>query len=261
MPVPASLGLRAVAGLIDWLLLGTVTAPLGIAPVLELTGDNSINASIRYSRPRALDSLLWVTLAAGAFIILYYGLLLEGRWGRSLGKRICGLEVVAKSGEPAGIRRAMLRVLMFVLPYWIVIVPKVVAAVAGATGELSAAGWRGEALYWGGVMILGFDSALKRHVWLHRLPSGAAAVLLLWLYVWAWSAAGRDLIDTLSNWWVPAAAAVAAVAGCVWAILHPAQGVSERLTRTYLVPRWEWLCPPAPLHAPRGDASTGERRL
>ena len=38
VPVPASLGLRAVAGLIDALLLGAVTAPLAIAPVLELAG-------------------------------------------------------------------------------------------------------------------------------------------------------------------------------------------------------------------------------
>jgi hypothetical protein len=115
VPVPASLGLRAVAGLIDALLLGAVTAPLAIAPVLELTGSNTINASIRYSSPRALNSPLWVTLAAAALFVLYYGLL-EGRWGRSLGKRICGLEVVAKSGEPAGIRSATLRVLVFVLP-------------------------------------------------------------------------------------------------------------------------------------------------
>jgi hypothetical protein len=251
VPVPASLGLRAVAGLIDALLLGAVTAPLAIAPVLELVGDNSINASIRYSSPRALGSPLWVTLAAGALIVLYYSLL-EGRWARSLGKRVCGLEVVATGGGPAGFRRAMLRVLVFVLPYWIVTVPKVVAAVAGATGGRSSTGWWGEALYWGGdlllllmfssmrrsngfaawhdlasgtrvtatarrkgreaidapaaavpagsdassrdavgpysvigavgpttgggVVLLGFDGALKRHVWIHWLPPGEPAV-------------------------------------------------------------------------------------
>jgi hypothetical protein len=250
VPVPASLGLRAVAGLIDALLLGAVTAPLAIAPVLELAGNNTINASIRYSSPRALDSPLWITLAAGALTLLYYGLL-EGRWRRSLGKLVCGLEVVAKSGGPAGVRKALLRALVFVLPYWVVIVPRLVAAAAAATRGPSTSGWWGEALYWGGdlllllmfssmrrsnglaawhdlasgtrvattprrkrrdavearadaprppmvrvagsaigpyvtvgvlgetsagAMILGFDPALKRHVWIHRLPPGEPAV-------------------------------------------------------------------------------------
>jgi hypothetical protein len=55
--------------------------------------------------------------------------------------------------------------------------------------------------------------------------------------VWAWSAAGRDMIDTFSKGWMLAVAAVAAVAGGVWAILHPARGIAERLTGTTLVPR------------------------
>ena len=175
VPAPATLGLRTMAGLIDALLLGAVTAPLAIAPVLDLAGNNTINASIRYSSPRALDSPLWITLAAAALTVLYYGLL-EGRWGRSLGKRVCGLEVVTTSGAPAGIRRATLRVLVFVLPYWLAIVPKFIMAVAGAPGGSSPAGWWGEALYWGGdlLTLLVFSTMRRRNgfaAW-HDLASG-----------------------------------------------------------------------------------------
>jgi hypothetical protein len=45
------------------------------------------------------------------------------------------------------------------------------------------------------------------------------------------------MIDAFSNWWVPAGAAVVAVAGGVWAMVHPARGAAERLTGTSLVPR------------------------
>ena len=62
-------------------------------------------------------------------------------------------------------------------------------------------------------------------------------ILLLWLYVWVWSLGAREAMDTLSNWVVPAAALAVAVAGGVWAILHPGRGLAERLTGTYLVPR------------------------
>ena len=62
-------------------------------------------------------------------------------------------------------------------------------------------------------------------------------VLLFWLYVLAWSASGGEMFDAFSNWWVPAAAAAAAVVGSAWAILHPSSGAAERLTGTCLVPR------------------------
>ena len=175
VPAPAKLGLRIAAGLIDWLLIAAVTAPLAIAPVLELAGDNTINASIRYSSPRASNSPLWVTLTAGALIVLYYGLL-EGRWGRSLGKQVCALEVVRESGEAAGVMRATLRTLVFVLPYWIVVVPKIVVAASGATDGVPTTGWWGEGLYWGGdlALLLLFSSMRRRNgfaAW-HDLATG-----------------------------------------------------------------------------------------
>ena len=46
-------------------------APLAIAPVLELAGNDIINASIKYSSPRAFNSPLWTTLAADALVVLY----------------------------------------------------------------------------------------------------------------------------------------------------------------------------------------------
>ena len=103
-------------------------------------------------------------LTAGALTVLYYGLL-EGRWGRSLGKLVCGLEVVATSGGPAGGRKALLRALVFVLPYWTVIVPKLVTAVAGRREAPPRPAGGEEALYWGGdlLLLLMFSSMRRRN--------------------------------------------------------------------------------------------------
>ena len=177
VPAPAHLGLRAVAGLIDWLMLAAVTAPLAVTPLLALAGDDSINASINYAGPRDLKSSLWVTLAAGAVTFMYYSLL-EGRWGRSLGKQVCGLEVTARSGEPAGVRRAALRALVFVAPILIVLAPKLGAAASGAV--LPTTGWAGNALSWGGdVLLVLIFSSMRRgngHAGWHDLASGTRVV-------------------------------------------------------------------------------------
>ena len=140
VPSPANLGLRAAAGLIDWLLIAAVLAPLAVTPVLELSGDNSINASITYTGPRDLKSSPWVTLAVGLVTAAYYGLL-EGRWGRSLGKQICGLKVVTRRGEPVGVARATLRAILFTAPYWLMFASKGVAEVTAPGEGLAAAGW------------------------------------------------------------------------------------------------------------------------
>ena len=177
VPAPASLGLRAAAGAIDWVLLAAATAPLAVTLVLELAANDSINASITYSGPRDLKSSMWVTLTAGALAVLYYGVL-EGRWGRSLGKQVCGLEVAARSGAPAGTRRAVLRVLVFVLPIWFAVLAKLIAAAAGV--GVAAAGWAASVADWGSdaISLLIFTSMRRRNglaAW-HDLASGTRVV-------------------------------------------------------------------------------------
>ena len=81
----------------------------------------------------------------------------------------------------------------------------------------------------------GSDVSRSRAGW--RAVAAWSPILLLWIYVWAWSAAGRELIDTFSDGWAMAAAALAAAAGCVWAVVNPARGLADRATGTCLVPR------------------------
>ena len=164
VPSPANLGLRAAAGLIDWLLIAAALAPLAVTPVLELTGDNSINASITYTGPRDLKSSPWVTLAVGLVTAAYYGLL-EGRWGRSLGKQICGLKVVTRRGEPVGVARATLRAILFTAPYWLMFASKGVAEVTAPGEGLAAAGWARSAAGWAvnALNLLIFTSMRRRN--------------------------------------------------------------------------------------------------
>jgi hypothetical protein len=137
----------------------------------------------------------------------------------------------ARLGNPVSMRSQAVKIA--------ILLPAIVLLVSAIVAVLSAL------LFSGGLLLrslgvavvsrLGSDVSRVRAAW--RAIVAWSPVLLLWLYLLAWSAAGGEVFDALSYWWVPAAAAVAAVAGCVWAILRPSQGVAEQLTRTYLVPR------------------------
>ena len=164
VPAPAGPGLRLVAGAIDIILLAALTAPLAIAPILELTGTNTINASIRYSSPRGGSSPVWLMWAASVLSVLYFGVL-EGRWGRSLGKLVCGLRVAAQAGQPVSARQAFARALLFTLPNWVITLPMSIAAMAGSAGALSSPAWIGTALNLGGdaVLLLLFSSMRRRN--------------------------------------------------------------------------------------------------
>jgi hypothetical protein len=137
----------------------------------------------------------------------------------------------ARLGNPVSIRKQAVSIAT--------LLPAIVLLVSAIVAVLSAFCFRGGLLLRSlGLAVVpsrGSDVSRARAAW--RAIVAWSPVLLVWLYVAAWSTAGGDVFDAFSNWWVPAAAAVAAVAGCVWAILHPARGAAERLTGTCLVPR------------------------
>jgi hypothetical protein len=82
----------------------------------------------------------------------------------------------------------------------------------------------------------GADASRLRSAW--RAAVAWSPVLVLWMLAWGLTRGDRDLAGAFARWWwIPVAAAAAAVAGCAWAMLHPARGAAERLTRTWLVPR------------------------
>lgn len=96
---PARIGLRAVAGFIDSLIVGL---PMNLASVWVVTGPPTGAGVTTTSR---LD--VWT----GVIAALYY-LVLEGTSGATIGKRIFGFRVVAETG-PASFGRIALRTAIF----------------------------------------------------------------------------------------------------------------------------------------------------
>jgi serine/threonine protein kinase len=92
---PATLGLRFLAGAIDFLTLGVVASPFNILLV-----------------SRTPDSFLGIAVLALMFQVLYFSLL-EGFWGASLGKAVCGLRVVGPERQAPGVLRALRRASVF----------------------------------------------------------------------------------------------------------------------------------------------------
>jgi hypothetical protein len=146
-------------------------------------------------------------------------------------RRAAHAAAAARLGNPVSIRRQAVSIAT--------LLPAIVLLVSAIVAVLSAL------LFKGGLLLrsLGVAVVSPRGSDVSRLRAASRSVvawspvLLLWLYVWTWSAAGGEMIDAFSNWWVPAGAAVVAVAGGVWAMIHPARGAAERLTGTSLVPR------------------------
>lgn len=100
---PAMLGLRFVAGCVDSFLATMLSS------ALEFRSNNT---------EWPLDSS-WPSfyrwLAAALVSILYFTIL-EGRWGTTPGKMLCGLRVAAKKGGYPGFARALWRSLIFRAP-------------------------------------------------------------------------------------------------------------------------------------------------
>ena len=108
-PTPATLGLRILAGFIDYLVLSTCCTALmllwGRSPLdfLNLVGTGS-------------PKLLFIVLPTLALTLLYYALL-EGFRGAAAGKAICRLQVVGPDRNVPGFWRGLARALIYaVLP-------------------------------------------------------------------------------------------------------------------------------------------------
>jgi len=115
VPEPASMKSRALAGWIDYLaaflipylaiMLSVGGAEFHIQPLIDRT-----LYSARY---------YFLFLSLG---FLYFSIA-EGIWGAGLGKRVMGLRVVRTNGRPAGLGRALLRILIPIFTIEIVRVP------------------------------------------------------------------------------------------------------------------------------------------
>ena len=158
--------------------------------------------------------------------------ILAGKSSRSAEeRRAAHATAAARLGNPVSIRSQAVRIAT--------VLPAIVLLVSAIVAVLSALLFRGGLLLrsLAVAVVSPRGSDVSRFRAASRSVVAWSPVLLLWLYVWAWSAAGGEMFDAFSNWWVPAAAAAAAVVGSAWAILHPSSGAAERLTGTCLVPR------------------------
>ena len=123
---PAGLGKRLVARLIDTVVLGAVTAaaavPLGTKAVDHL--NEKIDAAKLSGRTETvwlLDGTTSAYLGIVLAVLLLFGVLYEAlptaKWGRTLGKKLCGIEVRGiESHEPPGFGGALRRWLVYSVP-------------------------------------------------------------------------------------------------------------------------------------------------
>jgi uncharacterized RDD family membrane protein YckC len=123
---PAGLGKRLAARLLDTLVLAVVT---GVAAVpLGTKAIDHVNAKIDAARLSGQTVTVWlldgttsVYLAIVLAVLLGFGVLYEvlptARWGRTLGKRVCGLEVRdIEAHEPPAFGTALRRWLVYSVP-------------------------------------------------------------------------------------------------------------------------------------------------
>ncbi|MEU6368475.1 RDD family protein [Streptomyces sp. NPDC046931] len=123
---PAGLGKRLAARLLDTLIVGAVT---GVAAVpLATKAIDHINGKIDAARLSGRSVTVWlldgttsVYLAIVLAVLLGFGVLYEVlptvRWGRTLGKKLCGLEVRDIEGhEPPTFGPALRRWLVYSVP-------------------------------------------------------------------------------------------------------------------------------------------------
>jgi eukaryotic-like serine/threonine-protein kinase len=160
-PTPATLGLRFLAYVLDWLVAGLPSSAV-VPYAVRVFTDGAVFAQY------LLEASLW---------ICYFGIL-EGLWGASAGKRICGLRVVRPDRAAPGLWRGFLRILVFAG------IPRAVWML----GMLAGFSWeRIEPRFWMlcvstasiALMAAFFATARRRNFYagLHDLASGTRVVL------------------------------------------------------------------------------------
>jgi uncharacterized RDD family membrane protein YckC len=108
---PATIGLRMLAAVIDWAVVSLPFA-LGSLPI-------SFQAEPRFGLMQVL------TLVSISAVVVYFGMV-EGIWGRSVGKRLCGLRVRRTDGQQPGLARAFARAAMYEFPVAVQAVPALI---------------------------------------------------------------------------------------------------------------------------------------
>jgi hypothetical protein len=121
-PIAGGRGRRLAAGMFDQFLVD-----LGItSPIYFLT----VGAA-------AATVISWTSILLEGGCLLVYGALTEGLWGATAGKALFGLRVIGAQKTAPGIPRALLRGLIFWLPWWVWRVAYTSFRVGGESLDLS----------------------------------------------------------------------------------------------------------------------------
>jgi len=129
-PEPASMKVRAMAGWIDYLIAFLVPY------VILMLAIGNEQFHLRLFLERTLYSARHHIAFLG-FGLLYFSIA-EGIWGAGLGKRLKGLRVIRANGQPPGIFRALLRILIPILCIEGIRIPLLLASIsATAVNDLT----------------------------------------------------------------------------------------------------------------------------
>lgn len=168
-PTPATLGLRFLAGCIDYLVLA-------IPQIVLIYLQFGIGRNLAGEEPGPPHPLAgW--LGPFLFTLAVYGLL-EGRWGASIGKALCGLRVVRTNRSAPGFLRAAWRACVFQAP--ITAVAWLESGITQAWDPHPRPGWLATLLVlapWA-MMALRFSTARRSNAFAgwHDLASGTRVV-------------------------------------------------------------------------------------
>lgn len=112
----AGLGQRAAAAVIDTLLLFALATPLAL-PWLEqvMSAVMAADADLFFELVLEYD-VAWWPLLGGYSVAFGYGVLMLGRYGRTLGMMVFGVRVTNLDGTDIGWRTAALRTAAYVVP-------------------------------------------------------------------------------------------------------------------------------------------------
>lgn len=144
-------------------IIGLVCMPISLLVVGDIMS-SAAASSVQWN-------LFPLVVASFAAIVLYYSVL-EGLWGASAGKLLCGLRVAGPDRNPPGIPKAMLRAAIFVIlpavPAWVTVGFDPVKLV-----DQYAAGWLNYL-----VLLLLFATARRRNGFaaVHDLLTGTRVI-------------------------------------------------------------------------------------
>ena len=138
--VPATLGLRFLAAMLDNLLIGLV----GLVVFLPIVGDPFRDpfAFLGFLAHQPLKALA-LCLVTTCLVLSYYAIL-DGLRGATFGKALCRLRVVNAANQPPGVWRALVRALLCVVapaaPAWLLFGMNAEAYLSGPKGPQFLAG-------------------------------------------------------------------------------------------------------------------------